>query len=197
VLHENTTRRWCAAAAAILLSVSAARTAEAQGFISPSVGYNFGGSTGCRSATDCREKNWNWGGAFGALGSVVGFEAELTYEGEFTGDSPDQTSSVTTLMANFMLAPKISFLQPYGLVGVGVIRTNVEDRVRALSDTENDPGWTVGGGVIVFLQRHVGLKGDVRFYRSFNALDLLDFDLLPERSKIDFGRAGFGFLFKF
>ena len=43
----------------------------------------------------------------------------------------------------------------------------------------------------------MGLKGDVRYYHSFEALDLLGIDLARDNNKVDFGRAGFGLLFKF
>ena len=49
----------------------------------------------------------------------------------------------------------------------------------------------------MFVQKHVALKGDVRYYHSFEALDLLGIDLARDQNKIDFGRAGFGVLFKF
>ena len=85
--------------------VAMPRVAHAQGFISPSFGYAFGGDTGCRSATDCKDKNWNWGVSVGALGSIVGFEAEYTREGEFTGESPVQASKVTTFMPAAICSP--------------------------------------------------------------------------------------------
>jgi opacity protein-like surface antigen len=189
-------RRWLQiAAAAALFSAILPRAAHAQGFISPSYGYNFGGDTGCRTATDCRNKNWNWGGSLGVLGSIVGFEAELTHEGEFTGDASTRTS-VTTLMGNFLVCPRITIVQPYGLVGIGAIRTKVDNRVAAVSDSKDQFGWTIGGGVIVFVQKHVGLKGDVRYYHSVQPLGLLGFELGDE-NKIDFGRAGFGVVFRF
>jgi opacity protein-like surface antigen len=198
MLHETLIRRWWrSAAVAGLLSVVAPPAAHAQGFISPSLGYNFGGSAGCRTATDCQNKNWNWGGSMGALGSVVGFEAELTYEGEFNGETPNQRSKVTTLMGNFMLAPRISFFQPYGLVGFGLMRTEVEDTILNSSESENQFGWTIGGGMILFVQQHIGLKGDVRYYHSFETLDLLGIDLGRNENRIDFGRAGFGVVFRF
>jgi opacity protein-like surface antigen len=198
MLHETLIRRWrLSAAVTALLSVVAPLGAHAQGFISPSFGYNFGGNAGCRTATDCTNKNWNWGGSMGALGSVVGFEAELTYEGEFTGDRPDQTSTVTTLMGNLMLAPRISIVQPYGLVGIGMIRTDVENKVLSASESQNQVGWTIGGGLIIFVQRHVGLKGDIRYYHSFETLDLLGLDLGRDENKIDFGRAALGVVFRF
>jgi opacity protein-like surface antigen len=182
-------------ALAALFSAILPIRAHAQGFISPSYGYNFGGDAGCRTATDCRNKNWNWGGALGVLGRVVGFEAELTYEGEFTGDAPRRTS-VTTLMGNFLLAPRIAIVQPYGLVGLGAIRTKARDSGTGLSNSDDSMGWTIGGGLIVFVQEHIGLKGDVRYYHSFSALDLLPIDLERDRNKIDFGRAGLGVVLK-
>src|SRR6185503_2453696 len=45
------------------------------------------------------------------------------------------------------------------------------------SDSESTAGWTVGGGLIVYVQKHVGLKGDVRYYHSFEATDLLGFNI--------------------
>jgi opacity protein-like surface antigen len=182
-------------AAVAVLTLVTPRAACAQGFIAPSIGYNFAGDAGCRSATDCRDKNWNWGGSLGVVGSVVGFEAELTYAGEFTGDGPTRTS-VTTLMGNFMLAPRFGFVQPYGLVGIGAIRTKARD-VAVSEDSKTDVGWTLGGGLMIFVHEHIGLKGDVRYYHSFEALDLLGIELAREGNKVDFGRAGFGVVFRF
>jgi len=194
MLHHAPLSRWPRALAlTILCCVLVPLHARAQGFISASYGYNFGGDAGCRSATDCQNKNWNWGGSLGVLGSVVGFEAELTHEGEFTGDRSRRTS-VTTLMGNFLLAPKITIVQPYGLIGLGAIRTKARDT--AESNSEDSMGWTIGGGLIVYVQKHIGLKGDVRYYHSFSALDFLPIDLERDGNNIDFGRAGFGVVLK-
>jgi opacity protein-like surface antigen len=196
MVQDTSFRRWRRSAAlAASLIVVLPHAARAQGFISPSLGYNFAGDAGCRTATDCKNKNWNWGGAVGAVGPIVGFELELTYAGEFTGDRPNKTS-VTTLMGNFMLAPRISFVQPYGLVGIGDIRTKAEG-IPDAPDSKNQIGWTVGGGLMLFVSKHVGLKGDVRYYHSFEALDLLGIDLARDQNKVDFGRAGFGVVFRF
>src|SRR5262245_7680423 len=198
MLRETLIRRWrLTAALTALLALAASRGAEAQGFLAPSFGYNFAGDAGCRSATDCEDKNWNWGGSLGALGSIVGVEFELTYEGEFTGKGSAPPSAVTTLMGNFMLAPRIAIVQPYGVAGIGAIRTKVENRVLGSSESENQVGWTVGGGLIIFVQEHFGLKGDIRYYHSFEALDLLGVELARDQNKIDFGRASFGVIFKF
>lgn len=180
----------------LLAGVAVAAEAEAQSFVSPSFGYNFSGDAGCQTATDCEDKNWNLGVSFGALGRLLGFELEVMWEDDFAGDAADRSSGVLTAMGNLMLAPKISIVQPYGLAGVGLIRTSIEDRVAGTEDDENQIGWTVGGGLIVFLSQHVGLKGDVRYYHAFSALDFVGIDL-EQDNKLDFGRASFGAIFKF
>lgn len=180
----------------MLVGVALAADAEAQSFVSPSFGYNFSGDSGCQTATDCEDKNWNMGVSFGALGRLLGFEVEVMWEDDFSGDAADRTSDVLTAMGNLMLAPKISLVQPYALAGIGLIRTSIEDRVAGTSEDENQVGWTVGGGLIVFVSQHVGLKGDVRYYHAFSALEFVGIDF-AEDTEIDFGRAAFGVIFKF
>jgi opacity protein-like surface antigen len=188
-------RGFATVAACLATLVLAPHRAEAQGFVGVSYGYNFAGDAGCRSATDCQNKNWNWGGSLGALGSMVGVEFELTHEGKFTGDRVNP-ASVTTLMGDFMLAPKISIVQPYGLAGLGAIKTTA-DVAGGSKDSQTQIGWTVGGGLLVYVQKHVGLAGDVRYYHSFQKLSLVGIDLSLGDNKIDFGRASFGVVFKF
>ena len=180
----------------MLVGVALAADAEAQSFVSPSFGYNFSGDSGCQTATDCEDKNWNMGVSFGALGRLLGFEVEVMWEDDFSGDAADRTSDVLTAMGNLMLAPKISLVQPYALAGIGLIRTSIEDRVAGTSEDENQVGWTVGGGLIVFVSQHVGLKGDVRYYHAFDALEIVGINF-AEDTEIDFGRASFGVIFKF
>src|SRR5678815_990681 len=97
---------------AVVVIIGSARPASAQGFISPFFGYNFGGDAGCPQITDCEDKHANYGVAFGALGSFVGFEAEIAHTSDFFGASPTQSTSVLTVMGNFMLAPKFGPIQP-------------------------------------------------------------------------------------
>jgi opacity protein-like surface antigen len=170
--------------------------AEAQGFISPSFGYNFGGDSGCLEAFDCENKNWNFGISAGALGSIVGFEAEWLNEPEFLGKTPIDSSEVMTVMGNFMLAPRISVVQPYGLIGIGLMRTTVNDALGA-EESENQIGWDIGGGLMVFVHPNIGIKGDIRYYHSFEVLDLFGIELNRDDNKLDFGRAAFGVVFKF
>jgi opacity protein-like surface antigen len=198
---RTTTRRSSLAVLfAALFLLAGGRPAHAQGFISPFIGYNFGGDAGCPEITNCEDKRMDWGVSLGALGNIVGFEAEFGYTKNFFGESVGQTSNVMTFMGNFMLAPKIGPVQPYGLVGLGLIRTSVEG-VGTSSD-QNQFGWDLGGGLMLFFGQHVGLRGDVHYYHSFQTLDFLNLPNLPiigsvGGRKLDYGRAGAGLVFKF
>ncbi len=182
---------------AILLCAACARESRAQGFISPLIGFNFGGDAGCPEIDDCEDKTLNWGVSFGSLNDWVGFEGEFVYTDEFFGKVTDQDSSVLTLMGNFMLAPKIWAIQPYGVAGVGLIKTSVDLSASGiLNEDNNDFGWDVGGGVMVFFGEHVGIRGDIRYYHAFQELEVVGLPL-PSQAKLDFGRAAAGVIFKF
>jgi len=184
---------------AALFLFGAARPGHAQGFISPFIGYNFGGDAGCPSITNCDDKRADYGVSVGALGSLVGFEAELGYTKNFFGETSNETSNVMTVMGNFMLAPKLGPVQPYGLAGLGLIRTSVEG-VGTSSD-QNQFGWDLGGGLMVFFGGHVGIRGDVRYFHAFQVLDFANVPILSglglSGQKLDYGRAAAGVVFKF
>jgi opacity protein-like surface antigen len=174
------------------------RDAAAQGFISPFIGYNFGGQSGCQQITNCNDKRTDWGVSFGVVGSIVGFETEFGYTKNFFGESSAQTSDVLTWMGNFMLAPKIGPVQPYGVIGLGLMRTTVQATLLGTSGDQNQFGWDGGGGVMVFFSQHIGVRGDVRYFRSFQIVDLSSFPILGfNQSKLDYGRVSAAAVFKF
>jgi opacity protein-like surface antigen len=183
-----------ALAACLLLGVS--NIASAQSFISPFIGYNFGGDAGCPEISDCEDKTRNFGVAFGSIGRVVGVEAEFSFIDSFFGEVPGTSSHVLTFMGNFMLAPKFGVLQPYGVIGLGLIKSHAEISATGLLETDNnDFGWDLGGGVIGYFGEHVGLRGDIRYFHSFQDLEILGLPLSD--TKLDFGRASVGVIFKF
>lgn len=177
----------------LLLAVSSASPAAAQGFVGGFIGYDFGGDSGCPEITGCEDKKVNWGFSVGALGGIFGIEAEFGYLPNFLGESPGSTSSVTTFMGNLMLAPKFGPVQPYGTVGLGLVKTKVEFTAAEGTD-ENQIGWNLGGGLIIFPSSHVGIRGDIRYFHSFQVLEFLGLDT---DTKLDFGRASAGVVFKF
>lgn len=184
------------AALAIVFGVVAASEARAQSFISPLIGFNFGGDSGCPTIADCEDKRRNLGIGIGRLGSVLGFETEFAYASDFFGSAPGLSSSVLTVMGNVMLVPDLGPVRPYVLAGLGLIKSHVELTPESLLTTDNnDIGWDVGGGVFVFFGRHVGVRGDIRYFHSFEDLEILGITLGD--TKLDFGRASGAFVVKF
>ena len=183
----------------MLTLVLFARPAQAQGFVSPFFGYNFSGDAGCPNITNCEDKHANYGVSFGAIGSVVGFESELAFSKDFFGASAVQSTDVFTFMANFMFAPKFGPVQLYGLGGAGLIRTVVDSAGQ--NEDQNQVGWDVGGGIIGYFTKHIGIRGDVRYFHSFQLLDLSKFppisNITTPETKLDYGRISIAAMFKF
>jgi hypothetical protein len=200
-VNRASTGKWLLfGTAAIGITLCTAVPARAQGFISPMIGYDFSGDSGCPNLStliNCEDKKINISVSFGAIGKVVGFEEEIAYAPSFFGSSPALSSSMLTVMSNFMIAPKIGPVQPYVAAGVGLIKSHVDLTTASLLTTDNNAfGWDVGGGVIGFVSQHVGLRGDVRYFHAFSELSLLGLTV-GEATKVDFGRASAGVIFRF
>ena len=182
--------------------LSSASDARAQGFISGLVGYNFGGDAGCPTATNCQDKRTNWGGSIGTLG-IVGFEEELAYAKNFFGEplagTTSANNSVLTLMSNLMIAPGIGPVNPYVTGGVGLMRahTNFTPTQLVTDISQNMFAWDVGGGLIVSFG-HVGVRGDIRHFHSFQNSTLPSFfGISTAGTKLDFGRISGAIVLKF
>ncbi len=108
--------------------------------MSPIVGYNYGGDSGCPNVTGCEDKNLNLGIAIGNYGDLFGLEEEFAYAKDFYGDVAAYESSVVTLMTNVLLSPDVGRIKPYGLVGIGLIKSNVRVRAARPADDELEHG---------------------------------------------------------
>ena len=183
-----------ALAAAVMLVV--ASDARAQGFISPFIGFDYGGDSGCADRANCEDKTSNIGVAFGRLGGV-GFEAELGYARNFFGETPGSSSNVLTFMSNFLIAPKIGPARPYVTFGLGVIKSRVEFSTGSLLDISNtNVGWDFGGGLMIFFGDHLGIRGELRRFRTFGDSGLLA--VIPgSGEKLQFSRAAAGLVLAF
>ena len=79
--------------------------------------------------------------------------------------------------------------------GIGLIRQQF-DVVGGLGYTANDLGYNVGGGVLIFPSAHVGIRGDIRYFRSVGADTVSDLlDLQP--GAFNFTRATVGVTFRY
>jgi opacity protein-like surface antigen len=171
--------------------------ARAEGFISPLIGFNFSGDANCPALQGCQDKRMNYGVALGAAGSVFGFEEEFAYARDFFGTAPALNSSVFTLMSSVMLAPKIGPVRPYFLTGVGLIKTHVDLTTTSLLTSDNNSfGWDIGGGVMITVVPHVAVRGDLRYFHTFQDLTISGFSL-GTSPKLDYGRAAAAVNFTF
>jgi hypothetical protein len=116
---------------------------------------------------------------------------------DFVGSAPGLSSSVFTMMSSMMVAPKIPIVRPYFVLGVGLIRTNVEITAANLllgGGGNNNFGWNIGGGIMLGSQ-HVAVRGDIRFIHAFDDFELLGIPLSD--TDLDFGRASLGLFLSF
>ena len=118
------------------------------------------------------------------------------YTSHFFGESNRADVSVLTFMGNVLLAPRFGPIQPYGLFGLGLIRTtNQLSSIGGIDESNNDFGSDAGGGLMIHFSRHVGVRGDVRYFYTFDARDILS--LGDNEQKLDFGRVSGGLVFRF
>jgi opacity protein-like surface antigen len=192
--------------AALMLALLPA-SASAQGwFFTPFVGANFGGDAAFDNFDDFddeTERRIDFGGTVGWLGDGgVGFEIDFGYSPNFFADTSGDANfefgdnNLTTLMANVLVgATGGEGIRPYGSGGLGLIRSHVEAGTFFDELNTNDFGLNVGGGVQGYFSDNVGIRGDIRYFRSLQDHEADDdFDLAL--SAFDFWRATVGVTFR-
>jgi hypothetical protein len=183
-------RRYLTIVAVLLLL--GAGSARAEVLVTGFGGVAFGGAT--------NESRGTYGGALGFLGAgVVGFEIEGATTPDFFGSAGGGVfteNNVLTLMGNILLAAPAGPVRIYGAAGVGLLKTRLEDPDRLFSIDSNDLGINVGGGLIVYLGDHVGLRGDVRYFRDLQDADP-DGEFDVDFGNVDYWRGVAGITLKF
>jgi len=187
----------------ILAVLLAPVPAKADGMIIPFVGVNFGGDSGKELSTALDAKRFNWGASFAYMGSgVLGLEGDIGYSPDFFGKSDIGGSSVLTATGNLLLGipfggQKGFGVRPYALVGVGVIRSDVKVLGDLLTFQNSEAAWDFGGGVMLFFGTNVGLRADLRYFRTFSGVDFGLLDLIPGSRNLDFARGSAGLVLRF
>lgn len=181
---------------AALLLAGAAQPARAQGYFAPFVGYDFGGDAGTCPAlfNDCSEKKSSYGVTIGTLtGGVIGFEEDISYAPDFFGESSQfGQNSVLALMSHLVVGLPLGGLRPYVSGGLGLMRTRV---TFGLSDvgsnaSQNALAYDLGGGVMIFLPHHLGIRADYRRLKSTSDFTVLGIDV--NNTKLSFSRVSVG-----
>jgi opacity protein-like surface antigen len=197
-------KRLSMAIAAMALAIMPS-AAWADGYFVPFIGANFGGDVGrpLRETVDERNR-MAWGfGVGGMAGGIFGAEFDFSYTRNFyASDGAFVTkSNLITAMPALVIGIPVGGqsgvgIRPYVLAGAGLLRRDLDfNTLDSLS--RNDFGYTLGGGVMGYFSDHVGLRGDVRYFRNFKVddIDLTGVDF--EEGTFNFGRASIGVLFRF
>ena len=74
-------------------------------------------------------------------------------------------------------------------------RSRVRYRVEEID--ENNLTWCAGGGVLLFFGRSAGIRFDVRYFRTFDDLEIRGIPIAQSPGKVDFTRGSLGFVFRF
>jgi opacity protein-like surface antigen len=182
-------------AVALLLVVPS--PASAGGFLIPFIGYNFGGDSGnCPTLTTCDERHMNFGASLGSMGSIFGFEEDISFAKNFFGDADGVDNSVFSAMSNLLIGVGVGPIRPYVVGGLGLVRSHVETSLQSvvgLTGGKTSLGYDLGGGVTVLFAPHVGIRGDLRHFHTLQDVNLLTFG----GEKLDFWRASAGLALTF
>jgi opacity protein-like surface antigen len=184
----------------LLFGLVTPAVARADGMIIPFLGVNFGGNAGKNIGDAIDAKRFNWGASFAFMGAgVLGLEADIARSPDFYGKTDIGGSSVFTATGNLLIGVPIGGqsgvgFRPYALAGIGVIRSKVDAFTDVLNFDNSEAAWDFGGGAMFFFGDHVGLRGDVRYFRTFSAVDVLD---INRSDRLDFGRASAGLILRF
>jgi len=194
-----------AASVVTLVSVAAPARAAADWLFTPFLGATFGGSadvggTGDDFKSDFQRK-LNYGASLGWIGnSAFGFEADFGYSPNFFrndgGNAFAGDGNVTTLMGNLVIGAPHGAVRPYASGGVGLLKSKVDNAGQFFGDVNsNDFGYDLGGGLMGFFSHNVGLRGDIRYFRSLEDNDPDGVDL--SLGSFRFWRGTVGVTFQF
>jgi hypothetical protein len=190
-------------ALALLLGLMAPATARADGLFIPFIGVNFAGNSRQEFSDAIDAGRVDWGGSLAYMGGgVLGFEAEIGYSPDFFGRTDLGGSSLLTATGNLLIG--IPFggqsglgFRPYVLGGLGVIRSEIDTFGDVLSLDNSEAAWNFGGGAMFFFGTTVGLRADLRYFRTFGRVDLDLSDAIARRGRLDFARASAGLILRF
>jgi hypothetical protein len=169
--------------------------AHADGFVSPWVAGNFGAGL-----DDGGRGSFGFNAGYMGNG-VIGGEFDFGYSPRFFGDQAVfGSNNVLSAMGNVIVGVPIggtygAGARPSVTAGLGLIRTDIDGIFDNDAIANNDFGFNVGAGLMGFFNDHVGLKGDVRYFRNINDNnDVSGFDL--DLGGFHYWRAAIGVVFR-
>ena len=187
------------AAVLTLFILAPAAPARADVVLTPYVGSLFGGDLSGNTASFGANAAFMGGGIFGA-------ELGFNYAPEFVKASVNNDDiAQMSLMGNLIVGIPIGgsdqpgHLRPYLTGGAGLFRVSSAESQFFDSVSSNDFALNFGGGVMAFFTEHVGVRFDVRYFRTLtdddpqSGIDDINFEL----GDLNFWKWDVGAAFKF
>ena len=177
--------------------------ARADVLLIPFFGVNFGGDSDTEISEAFDSSQYNWGASITFMGGgIFGFEGDFGFSPDFYGKTDVGGSNVLTATGNLIVG--IPFggqqgfgIRPYGLVGAGLLQSKSDFGTGAPEIDEDNLTWSAGGGVLLFFGTRAGMRFDVRYFQTFDDLEILGVPIAQSPGKIDFTRASLGFVLRF
>ena len=171
--------RFTAAAVLALFLLVPAAPARADVVLTPYVGSLFGSDVSGRPTAFGASAAFMGAGVFGG---EIGFNyAPKFVSAGFGNDDIAQMSLMGNLIVGIPMgsADQGGQVRPYITGGAGLFRLTSQESQFFDRVNSNDFAVNFGGGVMAFFSEHVGIRGDVRYFRTLRDSDPgsgLDFD---------------------
>lgn len=194
------TRAIGTALVAIMLAPAVAR---ADTLLIPFFGVNFGGDSGTEFSEAFDTSQFDWGASITWMGGgVFGVEGDIGFSPDFYGKTDVGGSSVLTATGNLIIG--IPFggqqgfgIRPYAVAGAGLLKSKSDFGTGVAEIDENDLTWSAGGGVLLFFGARAGIRFDVRYFKTFDDLEIVGIPIADSPGKVDFTRSSLGFVLRF
>jgi Outer membrane protein beta-barrel domain len=172
--------RLTAAAVLALFLLAPAAPARADVVLTPYVGSFFGGDISGKPAAYGASAAFMGGGIFGG-------EFGFNYAPKFvSAGAANEDIAQMSLMGNLIVgiplgsSDQAGHVRPYVTGGAGLFRITSQESEFFDGVNSNDFAVNFGGGLMAFFSEHIGLRGDVRYFRTLtdsNPNNGVDFDL--------------------
>jgi hypothetical protein len=188
---------------ALVAIMLAAVPARADVLFIPFFGVNFGGDSGKEFSEALDTSQFNWGASLAFMGAgIFGMEADVGFSPDFYGKTDAGGSNAITATGNLIVGipfggQKGFGLRPYGIVGAGLLRSKSDFGTGVAEIDENNLTWSAGGGVLLFFGTRAGIRFDVRYFRTFDDLEILGIPIAQSPGKVDFTRGSLGLVLRF
>ena len=176
----------------VVATLWAPAQARAEGYVSPFAGVVFG--------NDSIDSKPAWGVNAGFMGAgIIGAEVDFGYAPDVFTDAV--SNHLLDFMGNIIVGIPVGGtsgpgVRPFVTGGLGLIQVKIDPGVTSVGEYKtNDFGFNLGAGVMGYFSNHVGLRGDVRYFRTINndnSGNSVDFSL----GGFDFWRASIGLVIR-